>query len=212
MKWLSVLRLLLPFAIVLGVLAGIYLLIDQLEQAAYRRGFGVAQAEGALALEELRGEHQEQELARALAAEADAKAAAKRLQEEQARNDKLASDLAEQQRQHRKTTDYLTGEIARVADLYREALDAPPKPLPACVFTAGWLRIYDEATGARAAVPGAADSGRAVAQGPDAIAAEQLDSGLSQAALLGHHIQYAEQCRNTAAQLDALIDAVVGGK
>ena len=210
MKWLSVLRPLLPFAVTLGVLAGVYLLIDQLEQAAYRRGFGVAQTEGDLALETLRGEHQEQELARALAAEADAKAAAKRLQEEQARNDKLASDLAEQQRQHRKTTDYLTGEIARVADLYREALDAPPKPLPACVFTAGWVRIYDEATGARAAVSGAADSGRAAAQGPDPVAAEQLDSGLSQAALLGHHIQYAEQCRNTAAQLDALIDAVEG--
>ncbi|WP_395505964.1 DNA-packaging protein [Ectopseudomonas hydrolytica] len=176
----------------------------------YRAGYGKAQAESALALEKLRGEHQEQELARARAAEASAKAAAKRLQEEQARNDKLASALAEQQRQHRKTTDYLTGEIARVADLYRKALDADPEPLPACVFTAGWVRIYDEATGARAAVPAAAGPGRAAAQGAEARAAEQLDSGLGQGALLAHHIRYAEQCRNTAAQLDALIDAVGG--
>ena len=210
MKWLNLLRPLLPLAILVVVLLGWYLLIESWNAEAYRKGYGAAQTEGALALEKLRGEHQEQELARAQAAEASAKAAAKRLQDEQARNDKLASDLAEQQRQHRKTTDYLTGEIARVADLYREALDAPPKPLPACVFTAGWVRVYDEAIGARAAVPAAADSGRAAAQGAEARAAEQLDSGLSQAALLGHHIRYAEQCRNTAAQLDALIDAVGG--
>lgn len=74
-------------------------------------------------MEQLHGEHLEQELARARAAEASAKAAAKRLQAAQAQNDKLASDLAEQQRQHRKTTDYLTGEIARVADLYRNPSD-----------------------------------------------------------------------------------------
>ncbi|SFQ25268.1 hypothetical protein [Ectopseudomonas toyotomiensis] len=179
---------------------------------AYRHGYDSAQTKGALALEKLRGEYQEQELARARAAEASAKAAAKRLQEEQARNDKLASDLAEQQRQHRQTTDRLSGEIARVNDLYREALDAPPKPLPACVFTAGFVRVWDESTGARApaALPAAADPERAAAQVAQARAAEQLDSGISQAALLGHHIQYAEQCRNTAAQLDALIDAVEG--
>ena len=191
------------------LLLALWLFLSVLRDA-YDTGYAKAQTEGALALEKLRGEHQEQELARALAAEASAKAAAKRLQEEQARNDKLASDLAEQKRQNRKTTDYLTGEIARVADLYRKALDADPEPLPACVFTTGWVRIYDEATGARAAVPAAAGPDRAAAQGAEARAAEQLDSGLGQGALLAHHVRYAEQCRNTAAQLDALIDAVGG--
>lgn len=193
------------------LLLALWLFLSVLRDA-YDTGYAKAQTEGALALEKLHSEHQKQELARARAAEASAKAAAKRLQDEQARNDKLASDLAEQQRQNRKTTDYLTGEIARVADLYREALDAPPKPLPACVFTAGFVRVWDEATGARApaALPPAADPERTAAQGAQARAAEQLDSGLSQATLLGHHIQYAEQCRNTAAQLDALIDAVGG--
>ncbi|WP_158603081.1 DNA-packaging protein [Pseudomonas sp. AOB-7] len=210
MKWLSLLRPLLPMALLVGALAAIYLLIDQLEQAAYQAGHSAAKATGDLALAELRSEHQEQELARAIAAEASAKAAAKRLQDEQGRNDKLAADLAEQQRQHRQTTDRLTGEIARVNDLYREALVAPPKPLPACVFTAGWVRVYDEATGARAAVPAPADSGRAAAQVEAGRAAEQLDSGLSQSAVLAHHVRYAEQCRSTATQLDALIDAVGG--
>lgn len=212
MKWLSFLRAALPFALPVALGAAIYLLVGMLERSAYEAGERAATARGDLALAQLKNEQQAQELARAQAAEASAKAAAKRLQDEQARNDKLASDLAEQQRQNRKTTDYLTGEIARVADLYREALDAPPKPLPACVFTAGFVRVWDEATGARApaALPAAADPERTAAQVAQARAAEQLDSGLSQAALLGHHIQYAEQCRNTAAQLDALIDAVGG--
>lgn len=210
MTWLSLLRAALPFALSVVFGAGAYLLAGKLERDAYDKGYAKAQTEGALALEKLRGEYQEQELARARAAEVSAKDAAKRLRETQAQNDKLASDLAEQQRENRTTTDYLTGEIARVNDLYREALDAPPKPLPACVFTAGWVRIYDEATGARASVPAAADPERAAAQSPEALAAEQLDSGISQAALLGHHIRHAEQCKNTAAQLDALIDAVGG--
>lgn len=177
---------------------------------AYDTGYAKAQTEGALALEKLRGEYQEQELARARAAEASAKDAAKRLQEEQAHNDKLASDMAEQQRQYRKTTDRLSGEIARVNDLYRKALDAEPEPLPACVFTTGFVRVWDEATGARApaALPAAADPERAAAQVAQARAADQLDSGVSQNTLLAHHIRYAEQCKNTAAQLDALIDAV----
>lgn len=204
MTWLASLRPWLPLVLI----AALGLLVNHLERSAYRDGYAKARDEGALALEKLRGEYQEQELARVRAAEASAKAAAKRLQEEQARNDKLASDLAEQQRQHRQITDRLSGEIARVNDLYREALDAPPKPLPACVFTRGWVRLYDEATGARTAVPTAADPGRAAAQVAQARAADQLDSGVSQRAVLAHHIRYAEQCRNTAAQLDALIDAV----
>jgi hypothetical protein len=175
---------------------------------AYDAGYAKAQTEGALALEQLRGKHQEQELTRARVAETSAKAAAKRLQEEQTRNDKLAADLAEQQRTHRKTTDRLTGEIARVNDLYREALDAPPKPLPVCVFTAGWVRVYDEATGAW--MPLATDTGRTAAQVAEGRAAEQLNSGISQRDVLEHHTRYAEQCRNTAAQLDLLIDAVEG--
>lgn len=200
-----------------GILAGLLpllligaavLVVEAMQRAEHRKGYELAHSEGTAALAQLRVEHLKLELTRVHAAEASAKAAAKRLQEEQARNDKLAADLAGQQRDHRKTTDRLTGEIARVNDLYREALDTPPKPLPACVFTAGWVRVYDEASGAR--VPQAADAGRAAAQVAEARAAEQLDSGLGQGAVLAHHVRYAEQCRNVAAQLDLLIDAVEG--
>ena len=171
-------------------------------------GFAEAKAQGNTALAELRLEHAKADADRALAGERSAKEAAKSLLDEQTRSDRLSADLAEQQRKNRQTTDYLSREIARVNDLYREALDAPPRPLPACVFTAGWVRVYDEATGA--AVPAATDSSGVAAPAGKTQAAEQLNSGISQSRLLAHHVQYAEQCRNTAAQLDLLIDQVSG--
>jgi hypothetical protein len=207
-NWLSHVGKFAPLVVTVALAVGWNLAIEHREKAAFDKGYAKAADEGALALEQLRGEHSQQELERARAAEASAKAAAKRLKEEQARSDQLASQLADQQRTHRQTTDRLSGEIARVNDLYRKALDAEPEPLPACVFTRGFVRVWDEATGARTAVPEAADSGRAAAQGAEGRAVDQLDSGLSQNAVLAHHVRYAEQCRNVAAQLDALIDAV----
>lgn len=197
MNWL---RILAPVLIYLScTLSGAFL------------GYRYAERSGLLALEQLRRDHADAERAQALLAADSAKAAAKKLLDEQAHNDKLAADLADQQRTNRKTTDRLTGEIARVNDLYLKALDAEPEPLPACVFTAGWVRVYDEATGAIAAgMPPATDTGRVAAQSAEGRAAEQLDSGISQRDVLEHHTRYAEQCRNTAAQLDLLIDAVEG--
>lgn len=174
----------------------------------WSNGFAEAQSTGDTALAKLRLQHAQADTERALASERSAKEAAKTLMDEQIRSDQLASDLAEQQRQSRKITDRLSGEIARVNDLYREALDAPPQRLPACVFTAGWVRVYDEATGA--AVPAIPDSNAVAASSGKAQALGQLNSGISQSQLLEHHVQYAEQCRNTAAQLDLLIDQVKG--
>lgn len=174
----------------------------------WHAGYDVAEVEGRAALEQLRREHAEQETDRARQAEASAKAAAQKLQDEQIRNDQLAADLADAQRKHRETTDRLKGEIARVTKRYRKALDAEPEPVPACVFTAGWVRIYDEATGAR--MPAPANSGRAAAPAGEASPAEQLATGLGQGDVLAHHVRYAEQCRGIADQLNRLIDAVEG--
>ncbi|MFL1552484.1 hypothetical protein ACI77I_25945 [Pseudomonas sp. D47] len=138
----------------------------------------------------------------------DAKEAAIALAVEQARSDQLATHLAQQQRKNRRTTDRLSREIARVNDLYREALDARPKPVPACVFTAEWVRIYDEATGA--AMPAVTGSVRVTAAPGKPQALGQISSGVSQSQVLEHHVRYAEQCRNTAVQLDLLIDQVKG--
>ncbi|MCY1371155.1 hypothetical protein D9M69_582870 [compost metagenome] len=76
------------------------------------------------------------------------------------------------------------------------------------MFTSGWVRVWDEATGA--VVPQADDPDRADTPGTESRAADQLDSGLSQSQVLEHHVRYAEQCRNTAVQLDLLIDHLEG--
>lgn len=169
-------------------------------------GYAKANAEGTAALETLKRQHAEAVALRAEAAERDAKVAAQHLRTALARFDQLAGELASTQRENRQTTDRLTGEIARVTTLYRQALDAAPEPLPACVFTRGFVRVWDEATGAALPAPEGTDG--AAASATRAGAVEQLDSGLGQADILAHHTRYAEQCRNTAAQLNRLIDAV----
>lgn len=177
---------------------------------AHDTGYALAEAKGQAALEQLRTEHANAEAARALQAAADAKAAATALREQTQRADQVAARLADQQRQYRQNTDHLTGEIARVNDLYRAALDAPPVPLPDCRFTRGFVRVWDEATGAAVPATSAAHSGGAAATPADAGAVDQLDAGIGRPDLLRHHIHYAEQCRATAAQLDALIDVLEG--
>ncbi|WP_236199938.1 hypothetical protein [Pseudomonas pseudonitroreducens] len=204
MNWLNVLRSCLPVAFVAAL--GLYM--NHLENAAYDDGYAVAKAEGKTALEQLQREYSEADAKRARQAEADAKASAKREAEQATRADRLATDLAEQKRQFRNTTDRLFGEIARVNDLYREALDAPPKPVPACLLTRGWVRIYDEATGARARLPAAVDPSGTAAPTGASDPADQLPSGVDQRAVLAHHVRYAEQCQGTAAQLDALINVL----
>lgn len=205
MTWTQRLSGVVAVLIILGlVVSG----LEAMQGMARRDGYARGKAEGQAALEQQQRKYAEANARQARQAEDDAKAAAKRETAQAARADQLAADLAEQKRQYRKTTDQLVGEITRVNDLYRDALDAPPKPVPACVLTRGWVRVYDEATGAR--VPAPVDPAGTAAPTGKAAAAEQLASGLDQRAVLAHHVRYAEQCRNTAAQLDALIDAVGG--
>lgn len=198
----------LRHALVVGAMVLVVAGLLAVLSAAYRAGYTTATAEGEAALEKQRAEHSQAEAERALQAAADAKAAATALREQTQRADQIAARLADQQRQYRQTTDRLTGEIARVNDLYRAALDAPPVPLPDCRFTRGFVRVWDEATGAAVPTTAHADPGRTAQAAADAGAADQLDAGIGRADLLRHHIRYAEQCRATAAQLGALIDVL----
>lgn len=205
MNWVQRISGAVAVLIIIGlVVAG----AEAMQSIARAQGYATAQAEGKAALELQQRKYAEAEARRAQQAAADAKASAKREAEQAARADRLAADLAEQKRQYRNTTDRLSGEIARVNDLYRDALDAPPKPVPACVLTRGWVRIYDEATGAR--MPAAAGPAGAAAPATAGDPAEQLPSGVDQRAVLAHHVRYAEQCQGTAAQLDALINVLEG--
>lgn len=196
----------IPALLLIGCLAGGGWYLHHL---GYTDGHDDAARDGKADLDALKLEHSQALANQERTAKERLEALTSRLQTDQHAINEMASQLAEQQRLHRDTTDQLTGEIHRVTTLYRRSLDSAPEPAPQCVFTRGWVRLYDSATGAYPGpVPAAGHSGGAVAPAALTEPAWQLDSNISQAELLGHHLRYAEQCRNIASQLSGLINAV----
>lgn len=189
--------------LLVAVSGGAYLL----QRMSYGDGFTAGELAGKASVAELEKQH-EKALSKAHEdARIRTEALLTRLQTTQHQLNEIAGQLAFEQREYRETTDRLTGELARVTTQYRRSLDAAPEPLPACVFTRDFVRLYDQATGAYP-LPATGDPERAVAPSAATDSAWDLDSGIGQRAFLAHHIRYAEQCRSTAAQLNRLIDAV----
>jgi len=121
----------------------------------------------------------------------------------------LTSQLVGQERGHAQSAADLHAQVPHVTTVYRPAPAAAPMPVPACVFTRGWLRSYNAAIGAgvpdtaqAAGVPAQAASAPAAAAGDDDLAPEAI----TQADVLSHHIDYAARARDLEAQLNRLID------
>ncbi|WP_282339407.1 DNA-packaging protein [Pseudomonas sp. PS02288] len=203
---------------VLGVLVPIalgVLLVAAIRSNGYSDGHEAAQADGNRALAELRAEYAAEKQAQAEAGQKAAEAAAAKLRDEQARGNQLAADLAAEKDKRRKTTDRLIGEIARVNDLYRAALDAPAEPLPACVFTTGFVRVWNEASGiaASASVPTNSGASGVAATTLGAGAPDDLVApGIGRTELLTNHVRNAEQCSVIRKQLNLLIDWETHGR
>lgn len=170
--------------------------------AASCLSYKYADSQGKAALEKVRREHAEE---RATLAEEQAKEE-RRLRslwlDEQTRADGLAQQLANEQRAFRHETDRLKKEIQHVTSQWRPHPQAALEPLPRCVFTHGFVRLYNDAIGA-AVHPATVTKGGAT---ETAAATDALDSGIDQASLLDHHIQYGERCRAIETQLNLLID------
>ncbi|WP_052143361.1 hypothetical protein [Aeromonas hydrophila] len=181
--------------------------ITSLQQTAYENGLKTGRGEGDVKVLKLQREHAKALTDSEIATRQRLEALTSRLLDKQHSLNEIAGQLATQQRQYRDTTDRLTGELARVTTLYRRSLDATPEPLPTCVFTRDFVRLYDTATGAYP-LSATGDPRLVVAPSSDTTAAGELDSGITQQDFLAHHIRYAEQCRATAAQLNKLIDTV----
>lgn len=116
----------------------------------------------------------------------------------------LGYRLLQEQADHRQTAARLTGEINRVTTQYRRAPAAPLEPAPACVFTHGFVRVWNEsANPAGQPVSAAGDAGAAAGA---ASTDDTLDSGVSQADILAHRIDSAARCRDIESRLNALID------
>lgn len=170
-------------------------------QDGYDEGYSLAQSEGRTAVEVLRKEHA---VEKQIAADADLA----RLRIEQGKNNQLASQLADTKENLRQTTDRLTGDVARVTKLYRRALNTPPEPLPAAVFTTGFVRVWNAANGItpNPAMPTPNGSGRTPAPASGTGNADDFDSGVTQEQLLTNQVRNGELYGICRAQLKDLIN------
>lgn len=98
----------------------------------------------------------------------------------------------------------LSRNVPRVTTIYRPAPDAAPVPLPACVFTTGFVRDWNTALGIVETSPATGDAT------DDTRAASEADglspSDITQADILANHIDNAIRCRAIENQLTGLID------
>lgn len=124
------------------------------------------------------------------------------------RGEQLSVALLEEQQAHAATAQQLNKEIDRVTSQYRAKSGAPLQPVPHCVYTNGFVGLYNRAIGADAVSPDQSASGADAATGTS----ETIDSGVSQQDLLAHAIDNGERCRNITSQLNRLIDYTEGLK
>ncbi|KVN76024.1 hypothetical protein WL05_01885 [Burkholderia ubonensis] len=140
------------------------------------------------------------------AARASVEQARVKEREETQRAAVLAGDLFAEKARHALESNELKRRIASVTSQYRPAPDAPLQDLPRCVFTGGFVRLWNAAAGPDGVpAPGAA-AGAAAPAGTD----DALDSGVRQDDVLAHHIDTARRSRDIESQLNKLIDLVEG--
>ena len=97
--------------------------------------------------------------------------------------------------------------IPHVTTQYISAPGAVAKPIPRCVFTAGWLRDFNAALGVPAPRSGATATAAEKAAWPaTGTDAELLESGITPADILAYAQDYGLWSRSILAQLNALLD------
>lgn len=117
--------------------------------------------------------------------------------------------LAQREQDLKKEIDYVTTH-------YRAGPTAEPKPLPSCIFTTGFVGVYNSAIGVKpdttATMPATGATQRTAAAASTATAISTPDalqpSGVRQADILQHLTGYGARCLAIEAQLNGLIDYV----
>lgn len=167
---------------------------------AYDFGFRYAEAQGKTNLSSLAAQHAEQALA------AEGANRLQLLQQVTRANEAEALLLAAFDR-HAEEKRQLQERILHVTTNYIPAPGAVAKPIPRCVFTAGWLRDFNTALGVPALGPGSALTAAEKAAWPTpGTDAELLESGVTPADILAHAQDYGVWARANLAQLNALLD------
>lgn len=211
----GLLNLIKPATWYVGVIAAVVIGLHLNWQDGYDQGYAKALGEGETAIAKLRLEHSQEQQRIAEATAKAANQAVEDLRVQRDRGDLLATQLADVKESFRKNTDQLKGEIARVTTLYRRTLKSAPEPLPAGVFTVGFVRVWNNANGIGTAVPAqqARQAASGIATPPDgAGAADSLDSGVTQPLVLANQIRNGELHSSCRASLNRLIDWITQWK
>jgi hypothetical protein len=167
---------------------------------AYGFGFRYAEALGNSNLQTLKTKHAEQ----AGAAEKENRL---QLLQQVARANEVEALLFATFDRHAEEKRQLQERIPHVTTQYIAAPGAVAKPIPRCVFTAGWLRDFNTALGVPAPRPGTTVTAAEKAAWPTPGAdAELLESGVTPADILAHAQDYGLWARSNLAQLNALLD------
>lgn len=128
-----------------------------------------------------------------------------RLQAETTRANQLAARLDSEKAAHARIAQQLKSRSQNVTRTYKPALGSPSLPVPRTVFTVGFLRVFNEAIGADP-LPQPFAAAAATLPPEQAAAFDALDSGLTQQDILDYLAGYGQQCQDTAAQLNKMID------
>lgn len=134
-----------------------------------------------------------------------------RADEARERADALSADLLIAEQKITRQANQRKERINDVTTVYVPAPGAKPEPLPACIFTRGWLRHYNAAIGAAPADLSeagttAGTSAAAPATGGAAAGEDDLRPAMiNQAGILEHQIDYGARNRKIEAQLRQLV-------
>lgn len=166
--------------------------------AGYEHGYRVAKMRGDLALSQFREAQEE--------AEANAERRAdQRYATEVERSNQAAQELIVAQQQIDHLSTLAKGKIDAVTQTYRPTPNSELRPVPQCVFTRGFVRMWNAvaATAGTDPLPDSLATGGAdAATGAD----DTLDSGVSQADLLDWFTDYAARNRRIEVQLNKVLD------
>ncbi len=130
-------------------------------------------------------------------------------QAEVSRTMALAEQLRTEKAAHAQTARKLKARSQHVTTNYQRAPDAAPEPIPHCVFTRGFVREFNAATGAHDFAAATATPGAAREADP-ATSADALESGLTPADILNYMSDYGARCQGLESQVNRLIDAYEG--
>jgi len=174
-------------------------------QRGYAHGYDFAKTKGDAALQQWRSA---QELASAKAL----KQANDRYAGQVKRANQAEQSLLDIRQQLAQQTQHAKEQIDAVTQTYRTAPGAAPQALPQCVFTRGFVRLWNSAAGADDG-RGTVSSGASVG-GADAATdpADAFDSGVSQADVLDWFTDYATRARGIEAQLNKVLDVEQGNQ